>query len=88
MSQPAPLVHDAKAPVWSLCMIGLCIFTVCVVTGRIPLADVGVAVGALGLVTQRGRLRFPGPAWLFAIFVLWAWATGRAAGVGCSLPAA
>jgi O-antigen ligase len=59
-------------------MIGLCIFTVCVVTARIPLADVGVALGALGLVTQRGRLRFPGPAWLFAIFVLWAWATAFA----------
>jgi O-antigen ligase len=30
-----------------------------------------VAIGVFGIVIQRDKLRFPGPAWLFALFVLW-----------------
>jgi O-antigen ligase len=57
---------------WSLTLLGLCIFTIAVVTARFPFAEVGIAIAAAGLVLQGGKVRFPAPVWLYALFVLWA----------------
>jgi len=56
-------------------MLGLCLYTVSVVTVRVPLGDVGVVLGALGVVAQGRSMRFPAPVALLAAFVAWAWIT-------------
>jgi O-antigen ligase len=57
---------------WSLTLLGLCIFTFSVVTYRLPAAEVGVAVAAVGLVLQLRQVRVPFPVWIFGAFLLWA----------------
>lgn len=57
---------------WTLTMVGLCMFTISVVTVRIPIADIGIIVGIIGLIFQREKFRFPSPAGLFAGLVVWA----------------
>ncbi len=57
---------------WSLTLLGLCVFTFTIVTYRLPLGDVGIAIALVGLVLQRDKLRVPFPVWLFGTFVLWA----------------
>ena len=57
---------------WSLTLLGLCVFTVAVVTARFPIAEVGVAIAAVGLVLQRDKVRLPPPVWLYGAFLLWA----------------
>jgi len=57
---------------WSLMLLGLCLFTFAIVTYRLPVAQLGIAVAALGLFLQSDRIRIPTPLWLFCIFVVWA----------------
>lgn len=57
---------------WSLTLLGLCIFTFSVVTYKLPAAEIGVAVAAVGLVLQFRQLRVPFPVWIFGAFLLWA----------------
>ncbi len=57
---------------WSLTLFGLCIYTFSIVTYRLPVAELGVAIAAVGLVLQFGKLRLPFPVWLYGAFVLWA----------------
>jgi len=57
---------------WSLTLLGLCVFTFAVVTYRLPVAEIGVAIAAVGLVLQFGSVRIPFPVWLYGAFVLWA----------------
>ena len=52
-------------------MLGLLLFTVSVVTVRVPLADVGVIIGAIGILFQNEAFRFPKPLVLCGIFVAW-----------------
>lgn len=65
---------EAKAPekTWTVAMLGLCLYTVSVVTSRIPLADVGVLIGTLGVLAQGRSIRFPAPVVVFAVFIVWA----------------
>jgi len=42
-----------------------------VVTYRLPAGEVGVAIAAVGLALQLGKVRVPFPVWLFGAFVLW-----------------
>ena len=73
-AQPAATVAATPSP-WSVAMIGLCIFTFAAVTDRAPIGGIGIALGALGLVTQRSRLRAPRFLWLYVVYVGWALAT-------------
>jgi O-antigen ligase len=57
---------------WSLVLIGLCVFTFVIVTYSVNLAAVGIAIGGIGLVIGKGRVRVPFPLWLYAGFLLWA----------------
>jgi len=57
---------------WSLTLLGLCIFTFTIVTYRVNLGDVGVAIGVFGLFFTKNKIRLPFPVWLFAAFLLWA----------------
>jgi len=59
-------------PKWSLSMIGLCFFAFTVIGYYWPLGTLGIGVAAVGLVTQRSRLRIPAFIWLYALLVLWA----------------
>jgi O-antigen ligase len=67
---------------WSLTLLGLCVFTISVVTARFPFAEVGIAIAAAGLVLLGGKLRFPAPVWLYALFVLWAFVASLASQYG------
>lgn len=57
---------------WSLALLGLCIFTFAIVTYRLPIGDLGIAIAGLGLVLQPGKLRISMPVGFFGAFVLWA----------------
>ena len=70
-----PSAGDWTWPTWSIPLFGLCLFTISVVTVRVPLADVGMLIGAAGLLLQRDKFRFPAPAAVLAVFILWAYAT-------------
>jgi len=59
---------------WSLTLLGLCVFTFAVVTYRLPIGEVGIAIAAVGLVLQLGNVRVPFPVWLYGAFVLWTFA--------------
>src|SRR6266513_3169679 len=63
---------------WSLTLLGLCVFTLSVVTYRLPAGEVGVAIAAVGLALQLGKVRVPFPVWLFGAFVLWAFVASLA----------
>ena len=57
---------------WSLSLVGLCIFTFAIISFRFPVAQLGIAVAALGLILGRERVQVPFPLWLYAAFLLWA----------------
>ena len=63
---------------WSVTLLGLCVFTVGVVTARLPTGDIGIAIAAAGLLLQGGKVRLPAPILLYAAFVLWAFAASLA----------
>jgi len=48
------------------------------VTSRFPLAEVGVAIAAVGLVGHLDKVRLPLPVWLYGAFVLWAFVASLA----------
>src|SRR5882672_7927718 len=48
---------------WSLTLLGLCVFTIAIVTARFPIGEVGVAIAAVGLLPARqGSPAAPGMA--------------------------
>jgi len=57
---------------WSLTLLGLCVFTFAIVTFRFPIGEVGIAIAAVGLVLQPGKIRVPSPIWIYGAFLLWA----------------
>jgi O-antigen ligase len=59
--------------VWTLAFVGLVLYTVTVVTVRVQVGDLGIALGCIGLLTQRDKFRFPVPAALCAVFLAWAY---------------
>jgi O-antigen ligase len=63
---------------WSLTLLGLCIYTFAIVTFYVPSALVGIAIAAVGLVLQPGKVRVPLPVWLYGVFVLWAFVASLA----------
>jgi O-antigen ligase len=79
---PQPDVHASEPALprfdWSLALLGLCVFTFVIVTYYVRIAEVGIAIAALGLALQLGRLRLPFPVWLYGAFVLWAFAASFA----------
>jgi O-antigen ligase len=60
---------------WSLTLVGLCVFTFAVVTYYWPVGELGVAIAAVGLFLQFGKIkvRVPFPVLLYGAFVLWAY---------------
>jgi O-antigen ligase len=67
-----PVEKRATQGLWSLSMIGLCIFTISIVTYKFPLAELGIAIGAVGLLVGAERVRFAPAVWLLALFIAWA----------------
>ncbi|MEO8464678.1 MAG: O-antigen ligase family protein [Gammaproteobacteria bacterium] len=63
----------------SLSFVGVCIFTLSIVTYWVPWGDFGIGLALLGLAFQRQRLRVSPPVWLFAAFLLWAFVASLAA---------
>src|SRR6266853_459831 len=57
---------------WSLTLLGLCVFTLVIVSYYFNFATVGIAMAAMGLILQHGKVRVPFPVWLYGAFVLWA----------------
>jgi O-antigen ligase len=57
---------------WSLMLLGLCVFTFSIVTYYLPIAEIGIAIAAVGLFFRAGKLRVPFPVWIYGAFVLWA----------------
>jgi O-antigen ligase len=66
----APAVAVRPQSAWSLTLAGLCVFTFAIVTYRFPVAELGVAIAAVGLVLH-GNVRVPFPVWLYAAFIAW-----------------
>jgi len=56
---------------FTLAFVGLCIFTFAIVTFRLPVAELGIVVGAVGLLLQRETLRAPAMVWWLAALVVW-----------------
>jgi O-antigen ligase len=69
-------------PNWSLTLLGLCIYTFAIVTYYAPIAQVGIAIAAVGLLLGRERIRLPAPIRIFAAFVLWAFVASLASPYG------
>jgi len=63
---------------WSLTLLGLCVFTFVIVTFKIRIAEVGIAIAALGLLFQLGKLRVPFPVWTYGAYILWAFISSYA----------
>lgn len=63
---------------WSLTLLGLCVFTFAIVTFRFPIAELGIAIAAVGLVLQPGKIRIPSPVWIYGAFLLWAFVASLA----------
>jgi O-antigen ligase len=80
MSRPNKLFSYLNLPrlQWSLTLAGLCIFTFAIVTFRFPVAQLGIAVAALGLVLDRKPVQVSYLLWLYAGFLLWALAASFA----------
>lgn len=85
-SKPEPVAETSFLGLprfdWSLTLVGFCVFTFVVVTYRIRVAEIGIAIGVMGLLFQRGGLKIPAPVWLYMAFVLWAFI----ASLGSSFP--
>jgi O-antigen ligase len=75
-SKPEPVAETSFLGLprfdWSLTLVGFCVFTFVVVTYRIRIGEIGIAIGVMGLLFQRGGLKIPVPVWFYAAFVLWA----------------
>jgi len=52
-------------------LIGLCVFTFVIVTFRVRVAEVGIAIAALGLMFHLAKVRIPFPVWIYGTFVAW-----------------
>jgi len=57
---------------WSLTLVGVCVYTFVILTFKLNAATVGVAIGAVGILLQKEKVRLPFPVWLFGAFLLWA----------------
>ncbi len=58
---------------WSLAFVGLCVFTFAVVTFRLPVGELGIALGIVGLLIHREPVRIPAFLWFFLALVAWAY---------------
>ena len=56
---------------WPLTVVGLYVFTFAVVTFRLPIAEIGIAIAVIGLFIQPEPIRVPPLVWIYAAFVLW-----------------
>lgn len=66
---------DTKPPVWSLGFIGLCIYTFAILTYKLPVGELGIAVAIFGVLLDRHHhLSIPLAVWLMLAYVLWAFA--------------
>jgi O-antigen ligase len=79
----SPSAPQLEAPVswlglprfnWSLTLLGLCVYTFAIVTYYVRIAEVGIAIAAVGLVLQPAKSRIPFPVWLYGAYVFWAFA--------------
>lgn len=56
----------------SLTLIGLCLYTLVVVTYNLNIAWFGIVLGIIGLLFGRGRVQVPLPIWVYVLFLIWA----------------
>src|SRR5438132_2088449 len=75
-SEPPPTIQQSWLGLprfnWSLTLLGLCIFTFAIVTFRLPIGELGIAIAAVGLVLEPRKFRVQSPVWIYGAFVLWA----------------
>lgn len=57
---------------FTVTFLGLCIFTFAIVTFRFPIAELGIIIGAIGLLIHQHRLRAPAMIWWFSALIAWA----------------
>jgi probable O-glycosylation ligase (exosortase A-associated) len=60
-----------KRIAWTICFIGFLLYVFVITTYRLQIGDVGVGIGLVGLLFQKGRFRFPKPLVLFSILLVW-----------------
>jgi O-antigen ligase len=73
---PAPALPDPRAVPpqrlrWTLSFIGVLFYIFTVTTYRMPVADVGIVIALVGLLTERPRLKLPKFLIWFGAFILW-----------------
>lgn len=58
---------------WGLGFFGLCLYAISVVTFRIPGAEAGIVIGALGIffAARESQIAFPSSFWIFIAFIIW-----------------
>lgn len=69
---PARAPAAAGEPLWTMSIVGLCMFTFAIVSYKFPISEIGIGLAVLGLVLQKKKLRFPLIIWLYLAYVLWA----------------
>ena len=55
-----------------MALFGLCVYTFVVISFFLPVAQLGIAIGIVGLFMGKNPLRMPKPFWLYLAFLLWA----------------
>lgn len=71
---PGSPVPDQRTPQplkWSFSFIGVLIYIFTVTTYRMPVADVGIIIGLVGLLTERPKLKLPRFLVWFGAFIAW-----------------
>lgn len=63
------LVSDVD---WSISYVGFLVFIFIIVTYRVDIGDVAMAVALGGLIFEKREFRFPAPVAIFGLFLLWA----------------
>jgi O-antigen ligase len=72
-NDPAPGgVPVKRKAALSLTLVGLCIFTLTIITARVPFGEAGIIVALIGLFLQKEPVRCPAWVWMFGLFVAWA----------------
>ena len=57
---------------WTMTLLGLCIYSWAIITFKFPIAQLGIAIGLIGLSKVKGSVQTPKPFWLYLAFLFWA----------------
>ncbi len=57
---------------WTMTLLGLCIYSFAIITFKFPVAQLGIAMGVMGLLSGRNPVQKPTPFLLYLAFMFWA----------------